>query len=55
MYTHTHTHTHTLSKDMEKGQGNTSHKAWKRRHNRSIKIETNKLNKQREGFGKNFN
>ena len=39
-----------LSEDMEKGQGNTNHEAWKRRHNVSIKIQTNKLNKWREGF-----
>jgi len=38
---------------MEKGQCNTNHQAWKRRHKGTIKIQTNKLNKRwREGLGK---
>ena len=45
-----------LSEDMEKDQGNTNHEAWKRRHNGSIKIQTNKFNTLwREGLGKTFN
>jgi len=45
-----------LSEDMENGQGNTNLEAWKRRHNGSIKIQTNTLNKRwGEGSGKIFN
>ena len=45
-----------LYEDMKKGQGNNNHEAWLRRHNGSIKIQTNKFNKRwREDFGKTFN